>query len=181
MHAFRQARRDAEIGDRFSMGAWDARAEKFGRRVLHFDVTDAPSAAWVIQQLRETFGLDTAPRHLICDRDAIFSKQLLSTIASFGSTPTTTAYRSPWQNDVAERWIASVRRELLDHAVILSDRHLRHLLREYIGCYNDDRTHLGLEKQTPSRRMRSIQHSREPPVSAQVAVGGLHHRYELAA
>ncbi len=151
------------------------------RRILHFDVTDAPTAAWVIQQLRETFGLEVAPRHLICDRDAVFSKQVLSTIASFGIKPTRTSCRSPWQNGVAERWIASVRRELLDHVVILNERHLRHVLGEYVAYYNDDRTHLGLDKQTPSRRTRSIQRSVEPPVIALSRVGGLHHRYEVSA
>jgi transposase InsO family protein len=151
------------------------------RRILHFDVTDAPTSAWVIQQLRETFGLGAAPRHLICDRDAIFSKQVMSTISSFGIEPTRTAGRSPWQNGVAERWIATLRRELLEHAVILNERHLRHLLGEYVAYYNNDRTHLGLDKQTPSRRTRSIPRSADPPVSARARVGGLHHRYDLAA
>jgi transposase InsO family protein len=151
------------------------------RCVLHIDVTDAPTAAWVIQQLRETFGFEAAPRHLICDRDAIFSKQVLATMASFGIEPKRTAYRSPWQNGVAERWIGTVRRELLDHAVVVNERHLRRLLDEYVAYYNDDRTHLGLEKQTPSRRKRSVERSAEPRVIARSRVGGLHHRYELAA
>jgi transposase InsO family protein len=86
------------------------------RRILHFDVTNAPTAAWVVQQLRETFGLDVMPRHLIFDRDSIFSAQVVSTVKSFGNAPTRTAYRSPWQNGVAERWVGSVRRELLDQS-----------------------------------------------------------------
>jgi transposase InsO family protein len=95
------------------------------RRILHCDTTDAPTAAWVVQQLRETFGLAVMPRHLIFDRDSIFSAQVVLTVKSFGIKPTRTAYRSPWQNGVAERWVGSVRRELLDHVVVWNERHLR--------------------------------------------------------
>jgi len=151
------------------------------RRILHFDVTNAPTAAWVVQQLRETFGLDVLPRHLIFDRDSIFSAQVVSTVKSFGIAPTRTAYRSPWQNGVAERWIGSVRRELLDHIVVFNERHLRRLLGEYVGYYHDDRTHLGLDKETPARRPRAKATAPSAAVVAQSRLGGLHHRYELAA
>ena len=100
------------------------------RRVLHFDVTDRPTAAWVAQQLREAFPHDSAIRHLIFDRDAIFSDWVLSTVNALGLRPTRTAYRSPWQNSVAERWVGSVRSELLDRAVVFNERHLRRLLGE---------------------------------------------------
>jgi transposase InsO family protein len=103
------------------------------RRVLRFDVTDHPAAAWVIQQLRETFPFDTAPRHLIFDRDSTFSAQVVATVRSFGIKTTRTAFRSPWQNGVAERWVGSVRRELLAHVVVFNERHLRRLLREYVA------------------------------------------------
>ncbi len=83
------------------------------RRILHFNVTDHPSSTWVVQQLRETFPFDTAPRHLIFDRDATFSAQVVSTVKSFGTEPTRTAPRSPWHNGVAQRWIGSFRREPL--------------------------------------------------------------------
>jgi hypothetical protein len=126
------------------------------RRIVHFDVTDQPNAAWVVQQLREAFGFDAVPRHLIFDRDSIFSAQVVSTVKSFGIEPTRTAYRSPWQNGVAERWVGSVRRELLDHVVIFGERHLRRLLRDYVDYYHDDRTHLGLDKQTPAKRQPAV-------------------------
>lgn len=151
------------------------------RRILHFDVTDQPTAAWVIQQLRETFGLDVMPRHLIFDRDSIFSAQVVSTVKSFGIQPARTAYRSPWQNGVAERWVGSVRRELLDHVVVMNELHLRRLLGEYVAYYHDDRTHLGLDKQTPSGRTRSAPLRTRANVVARRRLGGLHHRYELAA
>jgi len=99
------------------------------RRVLRLAVTEHPGASRLILQLREAFPLDTAPR------------------------PTRTACRSPWQNGVAERWVGSVRRELLDHVVVLGERDLGRLLREYVAYYHDDRTHLGLRKATPAGRL----------------------------
>jgi putative transposase len=151
------------------------------RRILHFDVTDQPTAAWVIQQLREAFGFDIATRHLIFDRDSIFSAQVVATVKSFGIEPTRTAYRSPWQNGIAERWFGSVRRELLDHVVVFSEPHLRRLLRDYVAYYHDDRTHLGLDKQTPAMRQFVEQRSLPAAVVAHPRLDGLHHRYELAA
>jgi transposase InsO family protein len=151
------------------------------RRILHFDVTEQPTAAWVVQQLRETFALDVMPRHLIFDRDTIFSAHVVSTVKSFGIEPTRTAYRSPWQNGVAERRIGSVRRELLDHVVVMNERHLRRLLGEYVAYYHDDRTRLGLDKQTPVRRTRSTARAPNAAVVARPRLCGLHHRYELGA
>ena len=82
------------------------------RRVLHFGVTRHPTTTWVIRQLREAFPFDEAPRYLIFDRDSTFSQAVVAAIRSFGITPSPTAYRSPWQNPVSERWIGSVRREM---------------------------------------------------------------------
>ena len=160
--------------------AWFA-IDHLRRRIVHFDVTDEPTATWVIQQLREAFGLDAMPRHLIFDRDSIFSAQVVSTVKSFGITPTRSAYRSPWQNGGAERWVGSVRRELLDHVGVLSERHLRRVLHDYVAYYHHDRTHLGIGKQTPSGRLRSIPRSPRTAVTSQRRLGGLHHRYRLAA
>jgi putative transposase len=151
------------------------------RRILHFNITAHPAAAWVIQQLREAFPFETAPRHLICDRDTTFSAQVLSTVKSFGIEPTRTAFRSPWQNGVAERWIGSVRRELLDHVVVFNERHLRLLLADYLAYYHDDRTHLGLGKSTPAERPVRRLPEGEAEVVALPRVGGLHRRYEWRA
>jgi putative transposase len=151
------------------------------RRILHVDVTASPAAAWVIQQLREAFPFGTAPRHMIFDRDAIFSSRVVSTMRSFGIQPARTAWKSPWQNGVAERWIGSVRRELLDHVVILNERHLRRLLTEYVAYYHDDRTHLGLDKATPASRSAAQCPAGDAAVVALPRVGGLHHRYEWRA
>jgi transposase InsO family protein len=108
------------------------------RRILHFHVTDDPNATWVVQQLRQAFPLDTAPRHLVFDRDATYSARVVSMVKSLGTKPTRTAPQSPWQNGVAERWIGSVRREFLDHVVVFNDRHLLRLLRDYVAYHQDD-------------------------------------------
>ena len=92
-----------------------------------------------------------------------------------------TAFRSPWQNGVAERWVGSIRRELLDHVIVMNERHLRRLVRDYVRYYNEDQTHMALGKQTPV--MRTV--APPVPISAKVRalprLGGLHHRYEVAA
>jgi putative transposase len=148
------------------------------RRIVHFHVTDQPDAAWVVQQLREAFPFDTAPRHLVFDRDGTFSAHVVSTVKSLGTKPTRTSPRSPWQNGVAERWIGSVRRELLDHVVVFNDRHLLRLLRDYVAYHHDDRTHLGLAKATPAGRPRQTRPVGDAEVIALPRLGGLHHRYE---
>lgn len=151
------------------------------RRIVHFHVTDHPDAAWVAQQLREAFPFDTAPRHLVFDRDGTFSAHVVSMVKSLGAKPTRTAPRSPWQNGVAERWIGSVRRELLDHVVVFNDRHLLRLLREYVAYYHDDRIHLGLAKATPANRLPQTRPAGDAEVVALPRLGGLHHRYEWRA
>ena len=99
-----------------------------------------------MQQLRESFPYDSAPSYLVFDRDSIFSQRVVSTIQAMGIEPKRTVARSPWQNGVAERWIGSCRRELLDRVVILNERHLRRLLRDYVDHYARDRRHLALNK-----------------------------------
>jgi putative transposase len=122
------------------------------RRILHCNVTRHPTSAWVSQQLREAFPYDDLPRYLIFDRATNFSAEVISTIKSFGIQPKRTSFRSPWQNGVAERFVGNCRRDLLDHVIPLNERHLNRLMTEYIRYYHDDRTHLGLEKQTPAGR-----------------------------
>jgi putative transposase len=95
------------------------------RRVLHFDVTKHPTSAWVTQQLREAFPYDSAPRYLIFDRGANFNEEVIGAVKSFGIEPKRTSFRSPCQNGVAERWVGSCRRDLLDHVIVLNERHLK--------------------------------------------------------
>jgi len=92
--------------------------------------------------------------------------------------PVRTSIESPWQNGVAERWVESCRRDLLDHMIALNERHLKRLLAEYVHYYHEDRMHLELEKGTPHRRSRTLTSGR---VISDERLGGLHHRYDRAA
>jgi putative transposase len=148
------------------------------RCIVHFNVTPNPTSAWVIQQLREAFPYDTAPRHLIFDRDTIFSSAVARFVRAMGTQATRTAYRCPWQNPVTERWSGSCRRELLDHVVVFGERHLIRLTRSYPEYYHGDRSHLGLSKDAPDRRPVTPRPSLTAKVVALPRVGGPHHRYE---
>jgi transposase InsO family protein len=148
------------------------------RQILHVNVTTNPGSDWIVQQLREAFPYDEAPRFLIFDRDAKFSRHVRAIVKGMGIEPCRIAFRSPWQNGTAERWIGSVRREILDHVVILSERQLLRLLREYVVYYHDDRPHLGLGKETPSKREVMSKPSWTARVVSLPRLGGLHHRYE---
>ena len=148
------------------------------RRILHFNVTRHPTSTWIVQQLREAFPYDSAPRFLLLDHDAKYGLEVPASMRSLKMTPVRTSIRSPWQNGVAERWVGSCRRDLLDHVIALDERHLKRLLSQYVSYYHDDRTHLGLDKQTPAGRVRSLE---KGTVICQQRVGGLHHRYDRAA
>ena len=148
------------------------------RRILHFNVTCHPTSAWIVQQLREAFPYQSGPRFLVFDHDAKYGLDVPATIRSLNFTCFQTALQSPWQNGVAERWVGTCRRELLDHIIALNERHLRRLLSEYVSYYHDDRTHLGLCKQTPGGRIRSVATGH---VISSARLGGLHHRYDRAA
>jgi putative transposase len=145
------------------------------RRILHFNVTDSPTAQWTRLQIVQAFPFDTAPRFLIRDRDKIYGAKVVDTLRSIGIEEVITARKSPWQNGYVERVIGSVRRECLDHVIVLNERHLRRILKEYFEYYHEVRTHLGLGKDAPVPR------EVEPPgtgaVVAEPMVGGLHHRY----
>jgi putative transposase len=120
------------------------------------------------------------PRYLLLDRDSVFSPEVMGTIRSFGIDPVRTAYRSPWQDPVAERWIGTCRRELLDRVIVFGERHLRCLLADYVACYNAERvdTRLG---DSPEGRPTETRPSPAGSVVGVPRVGGLHHRYVWAA
>jgi putative transposase len=124
---------------------------------------------------------DTPPRFLIFDREHTFDGEVLETLESLGVRPVETAVRSPRQNGVAERWVGACRRELLNHVIVLNERHLKRLMNEYINYYHEDRTHLGLWKQTPARRNAEKNTIVTTKVVSMPRLGGLHHRYDLAA
>jgi len=148
------------------------------RRILHVNVTEHPTSSWIVQQLRQAFPFDTAPRFLMFDRDAKYGIDVPAAVRSLGISPLRTSFASPWQNGVAERWVESCRRDLLDHVIAINEKHLKRLLAEYVRYYQEDRTHLGLGKETPAARTRSASCGR---VLSLPRLGGLHHRYERAA
>jgi len=148
------------------------------RRILHFNVTRHPASTWIVQQLREAFPYQSAPKFLICDRDAKYGFEVPAAIRSMKIDPVRTSFQSPWQNGIAERWVGSCRHDLLDHVIALNERHLKRLLSEYVRYYHEDRTHLGLGKQTPRFRTQSTGRGR---VICWPRLGGLHHRYDRVA
>lgn len=148
------------------------------RRILHVNVTEHPTSRWIVQQLRQAFPFDAAPRFLIFDRDAKYGIDVPVAVRSLGITPLQTSFESPWQNGVAERWVESCRRDLLDHVIAINEKHLKRLLAAYVRYYHEDRTHLGIGKGTPAGRARSAGSGR---IFSHPRLGGLHHRYERAA
>ena len=148
------------------------------RRILHFNATKHPTSLWVVQQLREAFPFGSAPRFLLFDRDGKYGFEVSAAIRSLRITPVRTSFGSPWQNGVAERWVESCRKDLLDYVIAVNERHLKRLLSEYVSYYHEDRTHLGLGKGTPNYRQPSLASG---CVMAHDRLGGLHHRYDRAA
>ncbi len=148
------------------------------RRILYFNVTFHPSASWVCNQIQKAFSsVKETTKYMVYDRDTIFSQLVANTLSSLGIETKRTSYRSPWQNGVAERWIGSCRRELLDHVIILNEKHLHRLLEEYVEYYNHDRTHYNLDKDPPITRPVQGKGSDNDKVIALPRLGGLHHKY----
>ncbi len=144
------------------------------RRILHFGVTKHPTSCWVAQQLREAFPYEHGYQH------PKFDFEVESAIEAVGLEAVRTSGRSPWQNGIAERWVGSCRRDLLDHVIPLNERHLKRLVSEYVLYYHEDRTHLGLEKDTPAGRS-SAKAAAGWRIVSSPRLGGLHQRYDLAA
>jgi putative transposase len=145
------------------------------RRVLHFNVTEHPTAEWTAQQIVETFPEDSAPSYLLRDRDTVYGQPFRQRVKGMRISEVLTAPQSPWQNPFVERLIGSVRRECLNHVLVLSERHLRRLLTRYFAYYHRARTHLSLEKDAPD--VRPIERPEMGTVVQIPEVGGLHHRY----
>lgn len=146
------------------------------RKILHFNVTRNPTAVWIGQQTREAWPYAPAHRFLLFDHDAKFGKDVGSAVRMMGSQPVRTACRSPWQNGVAERWVGSRRHDLLNHVIVLNERHLKRLIAEYIDYYHEDGTQLGL-----ARRPTAIRSGAESEIRSFPRLDGLHHRYAVAA
>ena len=143
------------------------------RRLISLSVTAHPTAEWIARQITEAFPWDDAPDHLIRDRDASYGQAVTKRLAAMGIRDHPTAPKSPWQNGHAERLIGSIRRECLDHVVVLGEAHLRRILAGYASYYNGLRTHLSLGKDAPTHRL--VQ--RLGRLVATPILGGLHHQY----
>ena len=149
------------------------------RRLVHVAVTEYPTSEWVAHQLLEAFPWDSAPRYLLRDRDRSYGEKFSEAAQWLGSREVLTAPQSPWQNCYVERLIGSIRRECLDHVIVLTESGLRRILKSYFEYYEHSRTHLSLGKDAPVAR--PIQPAETGPVVAVPQVGGLHHRYERVA
>jgi len=149
------------------------------RRLIHFAVTEHPTAEWTARQLLEAFPWDSGPRYLLRDRDGSYGEKFCEAANWLGIQEVRTAPQSPWQNAYVERLIGSIRRECLDHVIVLSEADLRRVLRSYFDYYERFRTHLSLDKDAPISR--PIQTATMGRIVEIPQVGGLPHRYERVA
>jgi len=143
------------------------------RDLVWINVTTNPTPEWIARQLIEAFPWNEAPHYLIRDRDSIYGAVVTRRLRAMGIRDKPTAPASPWQNGFAERLIGLIRRECVDHFIVLGEAHLRRILRAYAGYYNDIRTHRSLDKDTPVSRL--VQ--RTGFISSHAILGGLHHHY----
>jgi transposase InsO family protein len=149
------------------------------RRVLHFNVTANPTAEWTAQQVIEAFPWELQVKYLLRDRDKIYGDRFRKRAQNMGFDEILIAPRSPWQNPYVERLIGSIRREVLDHVIVLNERHLRRVLTSFFGYYHRSRTHLSLEIDCPEyRTVHEVDRGRVIEIPK---VGGLHHHYERCA
>jgi putative transposase len=149
------------------------------RRVLHFNVTSNPTAEWTAQQIVEAFPWELSAKYLFRDRDKVYGDAFKKRVRDMGFEEVVIAPRSPWQNPFVEGLIGSIRRECLDHVVVLNERHLRRVVSKYLDSYHHSRTHLALDMDCPEHR--ELQDVRRGQVIEIPEVGGLHHRYERRA
>jgi transposase InsO family protein len=149
------------------------------RKVLHFHITQAPSAGWAAQQMVEAFPFTTPPRYLLRDRDGIYGADFVRCVEGLGLEQKVIASQSLWQNPMVERLIGSIRRECLDHVIVLSEHHLRGSLDRYFDYYHRDRAHRALDQDSPDSRPV------EPPDHGNIVelprLSELHHRYTRQA
>jgi len=149
------------------------------RRIVHFGITANPSARWSARQIVEAYPFDTAPKYLVRDNDGIYGEGFRKRIEGLGIEDTPISVRSPWQNPYVERLIGTIRRELLDHVIVLNEAHLERLLTDFLRYYHEARPHMALDDNAP------IPREVEPPERGKVVatpyLGGLHHRYSRAA
>jgi putative transposase len=150
------------------------------RRIIrHFNVTEHPSALWVIQQLRDAFPFDQISKYMIMDQDKIFSVQVKGFLErQLGIKPKVISYRSPWQNGIAERFVLNARTDIINHVIVFNEKHLRRLMKDYIDYYNGDRYHPSLGRDSHLGRQIQERPFESSTVKSISKLGGLQHRYE---
>lgn len=149
------------------------------RQIVHFNVTQHPTAQWTAQQIVEAFPFDEKPRFLLRDRDQIYGEHFRQRVKNMGIEEVVIAPRSPWQNPYAERIIGTLRRELLDRVIVINEAHLRRLMTSYLEYYHTVRPHLSLERNAPIAR--PIQGPNDGKVTSMPYIGGLYQGYRRAA
>ena len=149
------------------------------RRIVHINVTEHPTAEWTALQLRQAFMFDTAPRFLLRDHDKIYGNAVVEALHDLGIEQIVTAVRCPWQNGYCERVVGTLKRECLNHMIIVNEAHARRALRGYLEYYHGSRTHIGLDKDAPDGR--AVEPPELGPVRRRPMVGGLHSRYYRVA
>jgi transposase InsO family protein len=143
------------------------------RQLVTIAVTADATDQWIAGQVTDAFPWDEAPLHLLRDRDGAFGPAYVRRVRAMRIRDHPTAPRSPWQNGHVERLIGSIRREALDHLIVFDEAQLRRVLKKYASYYNQVRTHLSLEKDSPDfRRQHKL-----GPIAAIPILGGLHHQY----
>jgi len=150
------------------------------RRIVHFNATSAPTAEWTIRQLAEAFpGDGHEPKYLLRDRDSIYDERFQQSVEAMGIEEVVSAARSPWQNPFCERVIGTLHRDCLDYVIVLGEKHLLEILREYASYYHAERPHSSLDGNSPVPR------DVDPPANGRIVakprLGGLHHRYRRVA
>ena len=149
------------------------------RRVLHFNITESPTAAWTGQQMVNAFPFAVAPKHLLRDRDGIYGEEFKRRVRNLGMDELKIAPRSPWQNPYAERMIGTIRRECLDHMIIFNEGQLHGILTEFFDYYHRVRPHKSLDDDSPEGR--EVEDDRRKKIVALPLLGGLHHHYTRKA
>ncbi len=145
------------------------------RRIIHVNVTTWPTARWTAMQLYQAFPFDEAPRFLVRDRDGVYGDEVKQALEQMGIEDLPISPQSPWQNGYCERVVGTLKRECLDHTILLGERHARRVLLRYLEYYHEARTHLGLGKDAPDGRV--VEPPEDGPVRRRAMVGGLHSRY----
>jgi putative transposase len=149
------------------------------RRIVHFNVTARPSAEWVVRQLKDAFPFDSAPRFLIHDHDGTFGEAVSRCLKGMRIIQVRTSPGSPGQNAYAERFIGTIRRECLDHVIVLYESHARRVIEDFLVYYHEARCHQGLARDSSSGR--DPEPANDGPIISESLAGGLHHRYRRVA